>query len=264
MNMAQSDGGRGCGRGRRPRVQWLGPALLLGSLAFAPLRAADTPPSPVRVEKIEGPAGSVEVMRAGAAVWDPGRDGQSLNAGDRLRTLATGRATLRWSDNSTVRLPPLADFQVEAPQGPKAVGLTLLKGLLYFFHRDGPTEARFHTRTASAAIRGTEFALEFHEPEGRTVVTVLDGEVLLANTAVAAAADRGYIQLESGEQGTVVPGSAPRKTAVLEAINVIQWCLYYPGVLEPDELELSPAEKQALAESLQAYRSGDLTGALAK
>src|SRR5208282_2431264 len=45
--------------------------------------------------------------------------------------------------------------------------------------------------------------------------------------------------------------------------NIIQWCLYYPAVLDVDELNFSDAEKQALTPSLAAYRAGDLLDALA-
>ena len=68
---------------------------------------------------------------------------------------------------------------------------------------------------------------------------------------------RGSVLLHSGEQGEAEIGRAPRKTAMIAATNVLQWCLYYPAVLDP--VELSVPESRALA----AYRRGDLPGALA-
>ena len=79
-------------------------------------------------------------------------------------------------------------------------------------------------------------------------VTLLEGKVALNNA-------QGELVLQSGEQGSVAPGQAPRKTAVLDAINIIQWSLYYPAVLDMDELGLSGDEESALADSLRAYRS---------
>ena len=67
---------------------------------------------------------------------------------------------------------------------------------------------------------------------GRTVVTLLDGAVDLTN-------ELGQISLVSGEHEIVEPGQAPTKTAVINAINIIQWGIYYPGVLNPSELGLS-------------------------
>jgi tetratricopeptide (TPR) repeat protein len=43
----------------------------------------------------------------------------------------------------------------------------------------------------------------------------------------------------------------------------LQWCFYYPAVLDPDELQLTAAGQKNLAASLGAYRSGDLLAALA-
>src|SRR5262249_44075220 len=41
-----------------------------------------------------------------------------------------------------------------------------------------------------------------------------------------------------------------------------QWVLYYPAVIDPDELGLSAQEKESFRASLDAYRAGDLLGAL--
>jgi tetratricopeptide (TPR) repeat protein/outer membrane receptor protein involved in Fe transport len=44
----------------------------------------------------------------------------------------------------------------------------------------------------------------------------------------------------------------------------MQWCLYYPAVLDPDDLGLTSDEKKSLSSSLQAYRSGDILKALSE
>jgi Tfp pilus assembly protein PilF len=213
--------------------------------------------APARVH-ILGFVGQVLVARAKSEVWDPAYTNQVLRPGDQVRTLSYSRLILRWHDNSTLQLPELSHLEIEPqPDQARPPGLTLLRGLLYFFHGEEPTQARFRTRAISAAVRGTEFVLEAAEPEGRTILTVLDGEVEFET-------EQGTIRLVSGEQGMVEPGLAPRQTAVLSAVNVIQWCLYYPAVLDLAELELSGAEQAALSESIAAYRSGDLLGALGK
>ena len=210
---------------------------------------------PIEIREVEG---KVEVLRTGAAVWDPAYPNQVLQAGDRLRTRPSSRATLRWSDQSTVRLGERSEIEIlKAQPKPKAqTGFNLFTGVLYFFHRDKPADLRFNTRTATAAIRGTEFDVRV-EDNGRTLLTMLDGEVELSNAA-------GQVLLQSGEQGLAEPGKAPSKTAVISAINVIQWCLYYPAVLDVSELPLDAQEEQLLADSLAAYRAGDVLQALAK
>jgi hypothetical protein len=44
----------------------------------------------------------------------------------------------------------------------------------------------------------------------------------------------------------------------------LQWCFYYPAVLDPADLSLTPDEQTNLGESLDAYRAGDLPSALKK
>ncbi|HEY1662172.1 MAG TPA: FecR domain-containing protein [Verrucomicrobiae bacterium] len=200
--------------------------------------------------------GKVDAAPAGTMNWQPGHTNQVLQTGDRLRTGLRSRATVRLSNLTVLRVNQLTTLQILPPSSPdKQSLLSLEKGAAYFFSRDRPTEMNFRTPLVSAAIRGTEFNLAVDD-DGKTIVTLIDGEVTLTNK-------NGGLDLVSGEQGIVEPGQAPRKTAVINAINIIQWCLYYPAVLNLDDLPFTDVEKQALAPSLDAYRSGDLLAALA-
>src|SRR5258706_12209954 len=93
----------------------------------------------------------------------------------------------------------------------------LRSGAAYFFSREKPTEVQFRTPVASGAIRGTEFNLAV-EDNGRTVISLIDGEVDLA-------AAQGNETLRSGQQGIIEPGGAIPKNAVGNANNGNQWAL---------------------------------------
>jgi len=93
----------------------------------------------------------------------------------------------------------------------------------------------------------------------RTTISVIDGRVTFSDTAGA-----GTLTLTNGEQGMVESGRTPTRTAGFVANNVLQWCFYYPAVLDLSDLNLAVEEQRALADSLTAYRSGDLLQALAK
>jgi tetratricopeptide (TPR) repeat protein len=231
--------------------------LLLGAtgavLAQGPRnpRAADTS-TEIKILLIEG---TVEVLRAGTQTWAPAVTNQVLRAGDRLRTRAASQVALRWSDKSVLRLNELGDFQIQTPPAQqKGDGrFTLWQGILYFFHRDRPGNIQFNTRTASAAVRGTEFNLEA-EANGRTVLTLIEGEVDLENP-------NGRIQVSGGEQAIAEPGRVPYLSARLDLMRAIQWTLYYPAALDLEEAGLNvPANE--LMPSLEAYRRGDLLSAL--
>jgi tetratricopeptide (TPR) repeat protein len=202
-------------------------------------------------------AGTAEVLATGEATWRRIAAPYPLRVGDRFRTRELSRATVRLSDLSQVRLGELSEFQVQpAPDQTSPPVYRLWRGILYFFHRDRPGPFRFETPQASAAVRGTEFTLEFG-PNDRTVLTLLDGEV-------AVRAGGAEVNARTGDRVVVEPGRPPVAAAILKAElrGAVQWCLDYPAVLDLHELALTEREQQLLQESLASYRSGDLLQAL--
>src|SRR5262245_2306144 len=191
---------------------WFRLLFCLGFMLVPREMAAQAPggkvsPAPITILELEG---KVEVSRAGSMTWDPGYTNQVLQVGDRIRTYGRSRAVLLWSDASTKRIGEITEIQIQAPTDTSSEpGFNLFKGVLYFFHRGKPTDVRVKTRTASAAVRGTEFNLEVLD-DGRTILTMFDGEVELSNEA-------GSVVLGNAEQGVATPGQAPTKTALITA-----------------------------------------------
>ena len=226
------------------------------SAVFFPAFAQAPPPAAASGEclllTVEG---KVEIARKGEATWSPGQTNQALQLGDRLRTGLRSRATVRWSDLSVLRVKEVTTIEIQPPaKSADKPQLELKSGATYLFSREKPTEIQFRTPVASGAIRGTEFNLAVGE-DGATVVSLLNGEVELANA-------QGSATLKSGEQVTVEPGRAPVKTPLLNALNVIQWVLYYPAVVAPEDFGLSAQEQADLKQPLRDYRGGDLLAAL--
>jgi tetratricopeptide (TPR) repeat protein len=226
----------------RPTFAWLA-LLLLG----APSRANDA-----LVQEIEN---QVDLQHKMAA-WQKTLPGATLAFQDKIRTGELSRATVLFSDRSTLRLDELTTAQIVPPNpGAASSNLEVQQGGAYFFSRERTPEVNIKTPAANGALRGTQLMVRVI---GRkTLMTVFEGEVELSNP-------HGRVRLKSGEQGEAEIGQAPRKTAVLEAVNILQWALYYPAVLEPNELRLGVKEATTVAASLAAYRQGDLLGALEK
>ncbi len=202
-------------------------------------------------------SGTIEVAAAGSSSFLPAHANQTLHTGDQIRSGKNSRAAVRLSDLSVIRVYELTTMTIRPSVKPQQNALIEVKsGSTYFFNRDKPNQTQFETPSSSGAIRGTEFALSVDE-HGRTELALLNGQVALSNSF-------GSIQLNSGEQAVVEKEQAPQKSPLLKAINIIQWTLYYPAILDTDELEMSADTKQALAASLAAYRSGDLLQALSQ
>ncbi len=244
-------------KGFRPSRLFSAPLIaIVVFMCPAILHAADEESGEVRILQIQG---KVELMPAGTTRWVLTQTNEVLRAGDRLRSGSNSRVTLRWSDQSVVPFGALTEIEVVAPDTTGSLpGLNVIRGVISFFHRDKPGRIRIFTRGARAGVEGTEFVMEVTETNGgeRVTLSVIDGAVNLSNA-------QGALLLTNNEQGVIEPGRAPTRTPGFIANNILQWCFYYPGVL--DLKDLSPGlDTEALKPSLEAYRAGDLNGALAK
>ncbi len=211
----------------------------------------------IRIVELQGTA---EVAAATATTWMPVRTNQILRPSDRLRTGANSRMTLLWSDRSVVSFGALTELEILPPDSAGAqCGLHLFRGIVSFFHRDEPGRIRVITRGAVAGVEGTEFVLAVAPGKDTelTTMSVIDGKVRFGN-------EQATLLLTNGQQAVVEPGQAPVRTAGFIANNILQWCFYYPAVIDPADLPFTPEEQKILVESLQACRAGDLQVALAK
>src|SRR5260221_6371632 len=154
--------------------------LALAALAEGHVLAqAQSNQPPVLIVEIEQ-GSKVEVSRGGRGIWDPAYTNQVLLPKDLLRTGPRSRAALRLSDQSLFRVGELSDLEIQPPSEKKAqASFNLLKGLLYFLHSEKVAGFRINTRTASAAIRGTEFNLEVTE-QGQTILSLINVAVQLS------------------------------------------------------------------------------------
>ena len=196
-----------------------------------------------------------QVESAGAVPatnWGAAEVGLELATHDRLRTGDLSQASVRLTNLVIMQVDELSICEILPPKEP-ATNKPSIKtkiGQFFFFSREKPRAVELQTPVATGATRGTEFHL-FVGQNGRTVLTMLDGEVELRN-------QYGSVVVRNGEEGVVEPGQAPTKTSVIISSNIIQWCLYYPGLLDVNALRLD----SSLGPSVRAYRAGDLLQAL--
>jgi cytochrome c-type biogenesis protein CcmH/NrfG len=227
--------------------------ILIGLILFRfmslPLSAADGQPDAVLTNK----TGTVQYKPRDQQGFFFAPDQLPLFARDSIRTLENSTAVV-WVRNNqcSIKLRELSTLEILQQKNNSSPLLNLLHGALYFFSRDSSHEVQISTPHATGAPRGTEFVLTVDADS--TVLAVFDGTATLTN-------ESGRVDLQSGEMGIAKAGQPPTKTR-LEAKNLVQWWLFYPGVLDVDELDLSAVERDALGSSLKAYRTGDLRAAL--
>src|SRR5665213_3903117 len=205
--------------------------------------------------QIAGFQGVAEIFQAGAPNWASIQTNQVIHPFDRLRTGANSRVALLWSDQSVVTFGASTELEILPPNSTGAqCGLHLIRGIISFFHRDKPGRIQIITRGAVAGVEGTEFVMAVNDVD-ETTLFVIDGKVKFGN-------EQATLLLTNGEQAVADFGKAPVRTAGFIANNLLQWCFYYPAVLDLNDLPFTPDEQKALGDSLDVYRAGDLLAAL--
>ena len=189
--------------------------------------------------------------------WISAKKGQKLDYGDRVRTGEFSRATVKLPTGSILRIDELSTVRLQPPKSTTGKpNVELRNGRLYFFGKIRGEETEVSTPIANGAIRGTEFELSILAANV-TVLTLIDGEVDLSTA-------EGTVAVRSGERGRAEPSAPPTKTAVIDAVSTIQWCLYYPGVIDPAEFDPSVHPGSPLFPALTAYRRGNPVAAVAR
>lgn len=235
-----------------------------------------------RPGRVVSTVGQVEYLKAGQPPA-PARADDGLEAGDGLHTLELSRATVRLrggpSGSSRTLLylkdltrllivaappaPPLAQQPGDrtpaktrpAETSASTIDLRLENGQVYFLNHSSEPAPRIHTPGAEVAPKGTEFLLAVDPLAKQTALTMFDGDAELSNGTETRVVPAGF-------QGLATPGQPIELRPLLKATNLVQWWTYYPGVVDPDELDLDAAARARLAPSLEAYRRGNLRRAL--
>lgn len=223
--------------------------------------------------------------------WIRAEKDQSLHPGDLLLTARPGRAAvslvaqgsslanLELKEDSLLRLlrepttnrtdemlrsagervpltrrPLFAATKTQPPAVRPVARLQLDKGQLYY-REVGPTNLfEIGTEYASANPKGTEFLVLVDHPRRQTTVVMFDGEAELVTEGFRANVPPRHF-------GVASPGQPIRIRPLIQATNLVQWWIHYPAFVDPADLGLSRESTVALADSLAAYRRGNLRAA---
>ncbi len=185
----------------------------------------------------------------------PARYPSNLDFGDVVRTLRNARATVEFRNHSFFNMPDRSRLLI-LPNARQTndVTLRLLEGQAYYLHRGAPRSIPIETPHLAAVPAGTEFLVSVDLQAGQTLIAMFDGVVELTQ-------GNQTNLVRSGEFGVATPGQ-PLRVGLLAATNIVQWWIYYPGVIDPSDLQFSEAARTRLQPSLAAYRAGNLRAAL--
>jgi hypothetical protein len=190
-----------------------------------PVKTTTAPPQRLTILSIQG--GNVDVLKKGAAEWKSAAEGMTLDAGDKVRTDAGGKALITFFEGSTVELEDstavtLAELGINADQSTtvkirQEMGETLSRAKKLM---DTADRYEVETPVAVAAVRGTVMYVRVAN-DGATFVGNVEG-------AVAVTAQGKTVALPEATHTSVAPGQPP-------------------AVPEPGAMPGAPVEKPAPA-----------------
>ena len=162
-------------------------------------------------------AGRVELAH-GSAAYAGARDGQTVTAGDRVRTGDTGHAVVTFFDGSTLDIGSATEVAIEAAASSGAtVDLVISQAIGRTFssvHKLVDPRSRYEIRTPSlvAAVRGTKFEVEV-AADGSAAERTTEGLV-----AVSSAGAEVFVP--AGAQTRATRGTRPAAPAPIPAPRI--------------------------------------------
>lgn len=202
---------------------WTGLAVVAAVLLAPSVTLTADSGAAARLAKVAATQNIVESRRAGTEAWAAAVSNEELYANDRVRTGAASRAAILYADDTLHRIDEKSEVEIVPPRGDDGGLLKVLGGRHYFSSRKPKQFGRVETSTVTAAIKGTEFAVDV-AGDGTTTITMIEGVVLASNPY-------GSIEIGAGERALVEPGKAPVRSVVVRPRDAVAWALYYPPVL---------------------------------
>lgn len=202
---------------------------------------------------------TLEAVRGGVAILRLGLPQEALPSMplqlNDIVVTKQGRATVRiHSDGTLLRIGPDSHVQINETAGSSDV--VVFFGRLWAHVVRQRRLSRFRGGAMSAAIRGTEVSLAVSVEGDESRLSVLEGQV-------EAETDAGNLMLSGGESAVGRRGSAPRPGVGVRPQDAVQWALYYVPVIYFETGDLAEGPWRAsVRESTEAYRAGDLQGAI--
>jgi tetratricopeptide (TPR) repeat protein len=224
-------------------------AVIAGAFAVPGLADTGAP----RFASLEAYQGDATVVRLGNPVTL--QRGMALEANDLVVTRSGSVVVRFYSDASQLRIGPDSRVQINESAGQRDV--EVFAGRLWarvVNWRDRQT--RVKTGSTIAAVRGTEFAVDFDGDT--TTVQTLEGAVEVAN-------DKGSLTVSGGQAAVVAPGQAPVMRVMVRPQDAVQWALYFQPVMYETASEMGTGEAwmDLTRDSMEAFRNGDVKAALA-
>ncbi len=220
--------------------------MALGQSVFPEAIAAQPIKRPAPLSgKITATKGGEQATLLPRRTWQRAVRQQDLKMGDILRTKAAGTLAIVFADGTQVRLGRNSVMVVRQVSKTGKSSLSLQRGRAWGRSPRNRTSLSIETPSATAAIRGTEWAINADAESSR--LQVFSGTVELSN-------DAGSLTVEAGQAATVLRGQAPTRTLLTNPTGREQM-LYFVNLASG--LDLLGNDSEAFISARQSAASGD-------
>ncbi|SER02249.1 Flp pilus assembly protein TadD, contains TPR repeats [Nitrosomonas sp. Nm51] len=177
--------------------------------------------------------GDVELRRAQSTLWESARLDTPLCAGDSLRVRRHGRASIRLSNDSLMRLDQRSAITIPQTDANKITSFVdLIEGAIHIITRT-PRPFKIRTPFLNAGVEGTEFFVRVQSDFAQIII--FEGRVSAENTL-------GSLSLTDHEAAVAYRNLPPQKETVVEPLDAVQWTLHYPAIIGYHRGRLDTAE----------------------
>lgn len=205
--------------------------------------------------------GKGDTRESSAAVWKPAVIKQQVQGGSFVRTQANSQMALLMANRTQIRLNQNSQLQIKSvAESSQWAGnaVRLNSGRAWSQARPQTaqkdasklTKLTMETPSATMSIRGTDWEVEV-DPDGRTQLVVLSGQVTMAN-------ELGSIEVGYGEAAAAEKGKAPVKLILLNPASRVQWVSSW----KPQPSRWVGKEDQRYVSAIRDIESGDYSAAL--
>ncbi len=198
------------------------------------------------IAKLVSANGRVEKQHYRHSEWNTVKKGEYFCQGDRLRTNRHSRVTIELGNESLVTLEQSSTLSFPILNKSKFSWiLDLFEGGAFFRSRR-PHQLEVDTPFVNAVHEGTEFLIRVTNQQ--TEITVFDGRVAAENKAGRVLINEHQIGTTGKDQITQI------KPLTIHPKDAVQWALYYPPIVDFQNLEAILAFQPAL----ENYKQGNI------
>lgn len=223
----------------------LGGGAAAALLAAIPLSAQPVPRTAPIAGRVGAAQGGEQVTLVSERQWRRVIASQDLKAGDVLRTNANGTLAIVFADRTQIRLGRNAVLVVKTVAASSPSRLELQRGRLWGRSPRARSDLTVETPSATAAIRGTEWAIEASAES--TALAVYEGAIDFFNP-------QGSLSVSGGEAASARLGQAPTRTVLADPVGRTQMLFF----LRPrDGIEITRGRSDALQAYVAALEAGE-------